>query len=127
MADRINTLPPTLRPGRRYLTFEVISDGPVEFSSVVNVIWSAVLTFLGERGTARAGLWIVKDMWDDRQQRGVVKCGHNAVEAVRAALALVTQTGDRRVILNILGVTGTLQSARAKFFGVRDLTTFGPK
>ncbi|MFH1106083.1 MAG: Rpp14/Pop5 family protein [Candidatus Aenigmatarchaeota archaeon] len=108
----------------RYLTFEIISESEVQFGDFVNVAWNSILSFLGERGASRAGVWIVKDLWDQKQQKGVVKCSHRAVESVRSALALITRIGDSRIIINIAGVSGTMQSAKTKFFGMRDLASF---
>lgn len=114
----------TLAGKKRYLAFEIISESDVEFVDFVNVAWNSILTFIGERGASKSGIWFVKDLWDPKQRKGVVKCSYRAVESVRASLALITRIGDNRIIINILGVSGTLRSAKTKFFGMRDLASF---
>ncbi len=109
---------------KRYLAFEIMSESPVEFSDFVNVFWNSSISFIGEIGSAKASLWIVKDFWDQKQQRGVIKCSHKFVERIRLVMSLIGRIGDYRVIINILGVSGTLNSARAKIMNMRDLASY---
>ncbi|QQG40259.1 MAG: ribonuclease P protein component 2 [Candidatus Aenigmatarchaeota archaeon] len=124
MADKPKTLPPTLREKKRYLAFEIISEKPLRFDAIVDAFWNALLTLLGELGTARTNVWFVKDAWDEKRQRGLVRCGHVQVENVRVALALITSIGGVRVIPHSLGVSGTMEGARKKFLGERTLKDF---
>ncbi len=117
-------LPPTLRPRARYLAYEVISDAKVDSSDVTNAIWFGLIGLLGELGTADAQIRIIRDSWNAEKQTGLLRVSHNAVEAVRAALAFASRIGDTPVIIRVLGVSGTIRGARKKFFGEIDLSTF---
>lgn len=124
MADRPNILSPTLRSRRRYLAYQVISEQKIPFVDLVNTIWHALLNFLGELGTAQAEIWIVRDTFDESKQIGLIRCGHTAVEQVRAALSLIQRIGDTRVVVKVLGISGTMKGAKKKFFGEKDLMNF---
>ena len=124
MADKPRTLPPTLRDKKRYLAFEVISEGKIEFGDMVNAFWHSLLNLIGEIGAARAKIWFVSDSWDENRQRGLIRCDNKYVEYVRVSLALIERIGDKRVVVNTLGVSGTMKAARRKFFGERTLEDF---
>lgn len=123
--DRPRPLSPTLRDRKRYIAFQVISEQKVLGSDVFSSIWHALLNFLGERGVAEANVWLSKPNYDDVKQIGIIKCSHMSVEQVRTALALVQRIGDTRSIINVLGVSGTIRAAKAKFFGETNLQAFG--
>ena len=119
-----NRLSPTLRDKKRYLAFYVERGGEVQFMDLLNAIWQGILGFLGELGTAKAGIWILKTTWDEQKRMGLIKCNNTAVEEVRAALALVNRVGDIPVTVTVVGVSGTIKGAKKKFFGERDLMSF---
>ncbi|MBI2971578.1 MAG: ribonuclease P protein component 2 [Candidatus Aenigmarchaeota archaeon] len=117
-------LPPTLRAKKRYIVFEAISESPIQYNDLVNALWSSLLAFLGELETSEAKLWIIQNLYDEKTQRGVIKCKHNYVEHLRAVLALITVIGETRAALKIHGVTGTIKSARTKYLAPKDLASF---
>ena len=120
-------LPSSLRERKRYLGFEIISEDKIDFGEFVNAFWHSSLNFLGELGAAKVGVWLIKDLWDEKRQRGLIKCRHTQVENVRTTLALINRIGDTQVIARTLGLSGTMKTARKKFFGERDLRDFGPE
>jgi len=127
MADEIKRpkpLPPSLRGRRRYLAYQVISEQKILFQDLINTIWHSVLNFLGEFGASEADLWIVRDVYDEKRQVGILRCSHTSVEHIRTALALVQRIGDVRVIIKVLGVSGTIKATKMKFFGETTLTEF---
>ena len=124
MADRPQSLPPTLRPKNRYLAYQVVSEKKIPFSDLINAMLHSVLNFLGELGTSQSNIWIIRNTWDEEKSMGLVRCNHTSIEQVRAALALVQRVGDTPVVIKVLGVSGTIRAARKKFFGERDLKSF---
>jgi len=124
MVKKPKMLPPTLREKKRYLAFELISDEKLEFGEIVNAFWHSLLNLVGETGASQANIWFVKDTWDEKNQRGLLRCENNYVEYVRAAMALIERIGDNRVIPYTLGVSGTMKAAKRKFFGERTLEDF---
>ncbi len=124
MTERPKTLPPSLRPRWRYIAYQVMSEEKVKLEDLMNTIWHSILNFLGEAGASQSGIWIIKNTYDENRQMGLIRCKHTAVEQVRTALALVQRVGDTRIVIRVLGVSGTIKTAKKKFFGERDLKNF---
>lgn len=121
---RPKLLPPSLRGRTRYLAFDAISEQKILLDDLINTIWHSALNFLGEIGTARANIKILKDTYDDKKQIGILRCSHDDVENVRTALALIQRIGDTRVVFRVLGISGSINAAKMKFFGESKLTEF---
>ncbi|NIM47387.1 MAG: ribonuclease P protein component 2 [Candidatus Aenigmarchaeota archaeon] len=121
---RPKPLPPSLRGRRRYLAFHIISEEKVLLQDVINTIWHSLLNFLGETGTSRANIRIIKDTYDEKRQMGILRCSHDSVEGVRTALALIQRIGDTRVVFRVLGISGSIKATKIKFFGESRLTEF---
>ena len=121
---RPKILSSSLRGRTRYLAFDAISEQKILLDDLINTIWHSVLNFLGETGTARANIKIIKDTYDDNRQMGILRCSHDEVENVRSALALIQRIGDTRVIFRVLGLSGSIKAAKMKFFGESRLDEF---
>lgn len=109
-------LPPSMRPPKRYVVFEVISEQPVIYGELVNTIWTTAMEFLGEMGGAEANIWFVHNAYSNETQRGIIKCRHDHVEKVRAVLSVISVVSESKCLIKILGVTGTIKSAKTKYF-----------
>jgi ribonuclease P/MRP protein subunit POP5 len=121
---RPKILPPSLRSRRRYIAYQVISQEKFLFQDLTNAIWHSILNLLGELGASHLDLWIVKDTYDEKKQIGILRCSHDNVEQLRAALALIERIGDVRVIVKVLGVSGSIKATKMKFFEETRLTEF---
>jgi ribonuclease P/MRP protein subunit POP5 len=108
-------LPPALRSQKRYLIFEVLSEQPVKYEELANAVLGSAINFLGELGSSEAKIWMIQSLYDGELQRGAIKCSNNYVEQLRASLSLVSFVGETKVILRIIGVTGTIKSAKFKY------------
>ncbi|MCJ7478785.1 MAG: ribonuclease P protein component 2 [Candidatus Nanohaloarchaeota archaeon QJJ-7] len=115
ISEKLQTLPSSLREKKRYIVFEIICRKDRELGQVLDAVWDSVLDFLGQEGTAKADPWIIEGMFNEEEQKGAVKVKKDYVEEVRAALALVQEIGGEEAALQILGVTGTMDSAREKY------------
>ena len=124
MAKSPKILPPTLRDRKRYLAYQVVSDSKLEFSEINNAIWYSIMNFMGEKGASEADIWIIKNTYEEERKIGLIKCSHTSVEDVRTALALVQKMGENRMIIRVLGISGTMKAAKKKFFGEKDLMDF---
>ncbi len=114
--EKLQTLPASLREKQRYIIFEILAERDRELGQVVEAVWDSVLEFLGQEGAARADPWVIKDLFDREKQRGGIRVNRGMVEEVRASLALVTEVGGEEAAFHVLGVTGTMESARDKYF-----------
>lgn len=108
---KMKILPPTLREKKRYISFQVISEEPVEYSDLEAAIWNKMLDFLGEYGMSKTSIWIMKDNWNQNKQTGIISCNHKSVQEVIATLGLIDRLGDNRITFKILKVSGTIRGA----------------
>ena len=105
-------LMPTLREKERYIAFQIISEESVTYADLEAAVWNTMLDFFGEYGTSLSSMWLIKNLYDDQQQVGVIRCNNESVPAVLAALGLITRMGDIRVIFKVLKISGTLKGLR---------------
>jgi len=105
---------PSLREKKRYIIFKVHAEETLSFENVSNAIWNSLLDWLGERELAKANVWIIKNLWNGKEQTGFIKCSPKYVDAVKVGLALIHQIGDSKVILQSLRVSGTIKSGKEK-------------
>jgi ribonuclease P/MRP protein subunit POP5 len=113
---KLKTLKPTLREKERYVAFQVISEEGEEFnySDLEAAIWNTMLDFLGEEGVSKTSVWLMKDCWDPKTQKGILRCNNKSVQEVIASLGLIDRLGDNRITFKILRVSGTIKSIREK-------------
>lgn len=109
-------LPSSQREKKRYIVFEIMAEDKIKFNKVVEAIWHSMLDLFGEVTSSDINFWVMKDRWDYKTQKGIIKCSHIYVDQVRTALSLLTRIGDTRVFFNTLGESGTIKTATEKYF-----------
>jgi RNase P/RNase MRP subunit POP5 len=99
-----------MRPRRRYLAVRLHADGslPSE-SSFRNAIWHQLQELYGEFGVSRIGFWVVA--YHPSESAAVLRCQHDQVRLLRAALATLTTIDTRSLIIQVVGLSGTLRKA----------------
>ena len=110
---RIKALPPSLRTKKRYVAFKVYSQEPVTRDDVVRAIWKETLGFLGENKASELEMWVLD--YDNGSQQGFLTCAHTSVEAVKACLTLVNSVQNKKFMVHVLGVSGTVKALNRKF------------
>ena len=108
----LKILMPTLREKERYVAFQIISEEVVVYSDFEAAVWSTLLDFFGEYGASRTSMWLIKNLYDEQEQIGVIRCNHESVQIVLTMLGLIERLGDTRVIVKILKVSGTIKGLR---------------
>jgi ribonuclease P/MRP protein subunit POP5 len=114
-------LPPTLRARTRYLAIEVISQDPVRREDVIRELFSSAGSLLGDVGSSECAIRLLA--FED--SKGVVRCSHDRTGNVRAVLASITEVKGTKVIIHVLGVSGTVMGATKKYLAGVDV--FNPK
>ncbi|MDI6825754.1 MAG: Rpp14/Pop5 family protein [Candidatus Aenigmarchaeota archaeon] len=111
---QLKILLPTLREKKRYIAFQVISEEGEEFSysDLESAIWSVLLDFLGEEGVSKTSVWLLKDCWDQKLQKGILRCNNKSVQKVIASLGLIDRLGDNRITFKILKISGTIKGVK---------------
>ena len=110
--DQLKTLIPTLRERKRYISFQIISESPIQYSDLEAAVWNELLDFYGESGVSKLSFRLVKNLYSDARQIGVIKCNNRSVPVVIAALGLISRLGDTRITIKILKVSGTIKSLK---------------
>ena len=113
-------LPPTLRDIKRYVVFEIISDNHVTYKDVVEALWTSMSNFLGEMQASKAKIWVIQNLLDEKNKKGIIRCSHTYVEHTRVVLSLIQFIGESRATIKVLGVTGTIKSAKVKYMGHKE-------
>jgi len=117
-------LPSSLRPTRRYIAYQVLSEEKIIYNDLATAIWHSILNFLGEFGASEAEIWLVRNLYDEKKQAGIIRCSHKYLERIRASLSLIDRIGDARVVIKVLGVSGTIKATQMKYFSETSLTEF---
>jgi len=111
---KLKTLLPSLREKKRYISFQIISEKGEEFtySDLESAVWNTTLDFLGEYGVSRTSVWLLKDCWNQKTQKGILRCNHKSVQEVIASLGLIDRLGDNRITFKVLKISGTIKSIK---------------
>lgn len=102
---------PSLRQKKRYVVFEIISDTSFSFADIQEEVQSALSSFLGQLGIARASPLIVKERFNAQKQRFVIKVNNAHVDELKTALALSKKIKNTAVIIRSITTSGTLKKA----------------
>ncbi len=105
---------PSSRGSRRYIVFRVASERPVGYEAVRDALWNSMEHWIGEAGLARAGVRILRNLWNSREQKGFIQVSPKYVDAVKVSMGLIHQLGDQKVIFQSLRVSGTIKSGKEK-------------
>ncbi len=98
---------PTLRERKRYLAFEVLVEKEVSWNFIKGVILNAVKEYVGIDGLARAGLLFVKN----NKNKGILRTTHTSLNKIKAALILIKEINNQRVIVRSISASGMLNKA----------------
>ena len=104
---------PSMRRSKRYIVFRVHSEKGVDYASARDALWNSMTRWIGEAGLARAGVRIVRNLWNQKEQTGFIQVSPKHVDAVKVSMGLIHQVGDQRVIFQSLRVTGTIKTGRS--------------
>ena len=109
---KLKILLPTLREKVRYISFQVISEEPIIYEDLEQAILNTLIDFYGEYGFSKLSAWIVKNLYDQEKQVGIIRCNNKSVSQVIAGLGLISRLGETRVTIKILKVSGTIRGLR---------------
>lgn len=107
--ERLKILLPTLRERERYVSFKIMSEEPINYSDLEQAIWNQLLDFYGEYGVSKISMWLIKNLWNEKEQAGVIRCNNKSVSQLIAGLGMISRLGDTRIVFRILKVSGTLK------------------
>jgi ribonuclease P/MRP protein subunit POP5 len=107
----LEPLLPSLRNRKRYIAVAVISDAPVQRNAFIAAVSQTGCALLGDVGFAGCGVSVL----GFENNAGIVKCKHISVSQTIGILAFMTAVDGQKVIVQTLGVSGTVKGAQTKF------------
>lgn len=110
--DELNRLPPALRQKERYLKFKVYSEEKIELGELVDTVWKECLNYLGTKGTSEADFWVIGNQFDEEKQEGIAKVNREKIHEFRAALGLISISGDKKMFLQVEQVSGSIKNLK---------------
>lgn len=120
MSKDLTTLPSSLRRKQRYILFRIEGDNDFGLGQVVDSMWKELISFLGEQQVAKIDPWIMGDLFSQDKQVGGIRVDKDYVEEARTAIALIDRIENTPVCIHVLGVSGTIESARDKYLQALD-------
>ena len=88
----------------------VTEDGIPPESKFREVIWQRLQQLYGELGVSRIGCWVLS--YDPELSFSIVRCHHNQVRELRAALATIKYVGHAPILLHVVGISGTIRKTK---------------
>jgi len=104
---------------RRYLALRAEGDRRFDERDLMDAVWNMVFRLFGEVGASETGLSMVKGAGADGVV--VVRCSHNTLGMIRAAVAAVTEFYGERMVVRVVEVSGTLSGLRQKLAKRREI------
>jgi len=126
MIQKLKILPPTLRDKKRYIAFEVLSQGPVGRDDIISMLLDASLYLYGACGTGKLELWVVK-LWKcktyknipettkEYRMKGILRCKREETDSVITIIPTITNFRGKPIVFHTLGISGTIKSAIINF------------
>ena len=102
-------LKPSLKQKKRYILFEIQAANTFSLPEVAEIVESSLLRFLGELGLAKASPMLVKEKWDEKRQRFLIKVNHKYVDEIKSAVILNKKIKNTPVLIRSIVTSGTLK------------------
>ena len=113
--NKLRRLPPTLKESKRYIVYKMIGQDSVSFNELRSSVDAQCFKFLGELNYSRAGILHLNE-----NRYGIIRVNSKYINDVKTAISLTDNVSGKKVIVNCVGVSGTLKKARLKFMKKED-------
>lgn len=111
---RIKPLLPSEREKKRYLVLECISEKGFDFPNIERAIGNAVKEYIGLLGKAEAGVIFLKNTFDQKNQRFIIKVNRAYLNKVRASLLLLKDIEGKKALVRSVFCSGSLKKVKEK-------------
>jgi len=101
----------TLKPKRkRYIVFEVLYDGSLNFNDMNSLIMNSFKKLFGDYGISEFNIKLLQ--YDDKLKRGILRTNNVSKEAVIAGLSFIREINGKPISIYPIKTSGTLKKAR---------------
>jgi len=97
---------------RRYLLLQIDTDAALSQREFTDAVWSAITRLYGEYGASSTNLSLIN--YDEEKKSALIRVSLNALQPVRASLALITRIADRDATVHVIGISVTVKSLKEK-------------
>ncbi|HLC86568.1 MAG TPA: Rpp14/Pop5 family protein [Candidatus Nanoarchaeia archaeon] len=104
-------LKPSLREKKRYLVYEVISEGNIEYKKLKEEVTEKFREYFGNFTLSKANL----NFLEFQKNRGVIKLNNKYLDHLRASFCFVRKINKEDILLRSLGASGMINKSRSKF------------
>ena len=107
----MNPIPLSLRDKKRYLVFELVSDGFLSAKNVSFALKNHFLKLFGELGLSKMNYLFIA--FNEKTKKGILKCRHTATDDLKAGVLLLKEVNLLKVIPKTLKTSGTVKKAKS--------------
>lgn len=108
---RLKALLPTLRERKRYLLIKIICEEKLDYKEIEREFWNSILNTFGKLSFLLS-FKIIKDTFDEKEKTIIVKCNHMSKHFVYFALGKINEINNKKCILKLLKVSGSIKKVR---------------
>ncbi len=102
--EKIKSLLPSLREKTRYIKYDVITDSEISHKDVQDEIHKTLLSFLGQLGTAKAGVIMLNN--------NIIRVNAKYINEVISALTLVKKCKNKNITIKTDKISGVLNKLK---------------
>lgn len=115
-----------MRQKQRYLAVQLYTSHQLPSESTFrNAIWQQLQAMYGELGVSRIGFWLTS--YHPKEKRAIIRCQHNQVRPLRAALVSITEIASKPLTFHVTGISGTIRKAVTYLPGLDAKTIIRPR
>lgn len=107
--DKLKTLIPTLRQKKRFILFEIESSKKFDFKKVSEDLIEQIILYIGAVDFGNEGIWFLKDKFDEKKQRGVLKVSTKLKDKLVGVLAIINKIDNIESKIKVLKISGTFK------------------
>ncbi len=105
---------PSAKPKKRYVVFEFESGKALIGKDVFASIEAGFDRFFGIWGRALSSVMLLKETYNKKSKRVVVKVGHKYVDELKVAMSLIKEVAGVSVKVKSVIVSGVIKKAKEK-------------
>lgn len=100
------------RARRRYILVKIDSEAMPSERDFQRLLWSSIIRLFGEYGASQADASLIE--YNREAKYAILRCQHDSLFMVRAALATITKADGDRISAHVLLVSGTLKALKRR-------------
>lgn len=110
--DKLKTLIPVLRQKKRFIRFQIISEKKFTFEEFEKDYQKFLLEFMGIIEFGKAGVWILKDKFNPKENQFILRCNNKYEKTICALTCLIYQINNFKVNITPKKISGTLKGVQ---------------